>query len=1604
MVECPASGDPCKVNTCDKAKGTCAVQMVAADTACDDGDACTANDVCQGGACSGGKDTCACSKDSDCEDVDGDPCTGIPYCNKAGGKGKCENNPASVVVCSQAADTDCRKNACDKSLGACKLTPVADNTTCSDGDACTKGEACVGGTCAAGTDTCKCASDKDCVGADDGNLCNGLSYCNKASGKCETNPATVVFCPTVDDTACTKNVCDPKLGVCAPQPRSAVNQAGCQLVDLGGGVVAQFCLYLAAEGGKSKDAGPFLCEDGDACTKGDACEGKACKPGAKVCQCSSDADCKAKDDGNFCNGTMFCNAQSGLCEVNPSTVVSCPSVDDTACIQTKCQPKTGACLPEAVSGTCDDGDACTSGDGCLLGKCQPGTFTCACKADVDRAGSDDGDLCNGTMFCDKTGKAPACKLNPKTIVTCASVDDTACSKNTCNPKSGTCGFVAQKGGTPCDDGDACTKGDLCKLGGCAGGSFVCECKDDAGCATKDDGNLCNSTMFCDKSGAAPACKALPNSTVFCAKTDDTACLKATCDPKTAKCALQPVATGAACDDGLVCTTGELCDKGSCGGGKANQCDDKNACTIDSCDAKLGCVQTAKGCSDGNECTSEQCDSKTGNCTAPAPSTKGALCNADGKGCTVGDACDGLGACLTGSVVDCKQPSDLCKEAICQDKGGTDYACVEATRKDGSSCDSAGACKVGATCKAGVCGAATTDTLYADVAIGPTDGWTELRALTIAPGSDLYLGGRGRAKQSDAVSTNVAQLRRVTATGASVWERTYAGDAAHADTAIVDLAPALNDGVYALANLKLNSNAKVQPRLFHVDASGKTAWSVTPGISGGFEATTALAVASEPSGQAALLARDEVTCGVKNNVTCSTLIVRVVSSSGGVTATYARPLDKAIEEAFASGTVELRDESTLFVSGARSLQKVGAQARSYTGYSAVVSAAGKVLVDDGPVMETASAATRTLLIAAGDAYAVRLFTSPHATQAHHHSVLAGLEQSAGSAEKVYLQTIGASLTRWDAGPSTIAVTGTMTDGSSPNDVYVGILDRRANHGFWSQRLNGGSADVAGDVAFTGANRVAAVSTVVNGAASRGRLSRLSAFGPTSCSGAGVCQGKAFADCDDGKVCTVDGCNSSAGCQHPLKDEIACDVTNGCSIAASCISGSCVPFSFGNIRWIEQGPLVADDGVLDPHALVVGGMHHAAYYDVSEGQSKIQVMVASPDYVASTSSSVTAAAVGGPVPALKGPLKLVYPGGTAAHPKEEFLMYGRLDGGSPSATRAVFVRRGSQNWAYLPCGASVANCAAIPVEIFEAPTGLTWIFFTQTSSSSTYAHAVRLTKGGANSSVGGAFNSHSYALSSPQEAIMAAALRGDGGFVWAIGRTQGLGSPNYVTVEARAYDTKVAIFPAFDIKPAGSLTAFALASTDDGGALLVGELIAISSGLRSGYVARVSSAGKLSWQSLPAQPDGRIFTSLIQLQDRTLVGGAILTSKTGSFEAFLGAIHHAGTRLWERNLGATGAKTAASGVGERNDGGIDFAYVHRIKGESADRLRLVRTDKWGHSNCTVAGKCGAVAAQDCDDGNPCTVDVCDATTGCSSTKTSGGLCATGKICKAGVCAAP
>jgi cysteine-rich repeat protein len=244
-------------------------------------------------------------------------------------------------------------------------------TRCGDG-ALDPGEQCDDGNNAAG-DCCAPNCQLEPAGrscADDGNVCTD-DQCDGA-GACEhiNNSAPcddTQFC-TVNDT-CVR-------GVCQGSPRDCSGGAD-QCND---GV----CDEANDRCGMPKADGT-ACDDGNACTRTDACiagrcagtaaivcaapdqcNDGACDPATGACAASPKPDGATCDDGNPCTRSDTCRA--GICTAGAPVV--CGPADQ--CHQAGvCDPATGRCNPAKPDATpCDDGNACTAGDACVAGVCR----------------------------------------------------------------------------------------------------------------------------------------------------------------------------------------------------------------------------------------------------------------------------------------------------------------------------------------------------------------------------------------------------------------------------------------------------------------------------------------------------------------------------------------------------------------------------------------------------------------------------------------------------------------------------------------------------------------------------------------------------------------------------------------------------------------------------------------------------------------------------------------------------------------------------------------------------------------------------------------------------------------------------------------------------------------------------------------------------------------------------------------------------------------------------------------------------------------------------------------------------------------------------------
>jgi hypothetical protein len=658
-----ADGNPCTLDVCDGVTAGCT--NLPADATCSDGDSCTTGDSCQGGQCKP-------ASVKNCSD--GDSCT-VDACNAS--TGACSSK--LIVGCggSCAVDGDCDDaNPCtDNKCVAAKCAFVPNSAPCDDKDGCSLADQCAGGACVGGP-------AKNC---DDGNPCTA-DICAKQNGAC-ANASQVGPCS--DNNACTAgDACSD--GKCVPGKAKACNDdnpctSDTCLTDSGD------CAFAATTG---------ACDDGSACTVGDACAGGKCTGGPpKDCSdgnaCTADACANGTcdhpaiaancDDGNQCTVGDAC--AKGQCVAGQPQ--NCD--DGNVCTDNVCAPSTGACANPNNSAACTDGNACTQGDACSAGACVPGSAK----------NCDDNQPCTADACNSATG---ACSQSP--IIGCGGNcagnadcnDKNVCTTDACT--SGKCSFPANF--AACEDGNPCTLTDKCANGSCTPGiAKPCDdsnpCTDDScdtstgGCVNKANLAPCSDNSACTVKDACASGACVPGSAIVCS--DGNPCTDDACQPATGNCAA--TANSASCSDGNACTSGDGCVSAACKAGAAKNCDDANPCTSDSCDPATGkCVQAANSapCSDSNACTlGDQC--QDGACKAGP--TK--ACD-DGNGCTT-DSCDPtLGVCLnlpnTAACSDANACTlnDVCKSAACQP--GVAKVCNDGDACTTDGCDKAsGACTV-----------------------------------------------------------------------------------------------------------------------------------------------------------------------------------------------------------------------------------------------------------------------------------------------------------------------------------------------------------------------------------------------------------------------------------------------------------------------------------------------------------------------------------------------------------------------------------------------------------------------------------------------------------------------------------------------------------------------------------------------------------------------------------------------------------------------------------------------------------------------------------------------------------------------------------------------
>lgn len=678
--------NPCTIDSCSP-NGGCNYIQAPVGTSCDDGSACTSNDICDiSGTCIGIN---ACVPDlnpctleqcisnlcvttnltdgSSCNDEN--PCTISDKCDS----GICQGD---ALICDD--HIACTVDSC--SSGICINLP-GPNTQCDDSNPCTLDTCTTSGcqhTIAQGT---PCDDTHDCTINDE---CNALGVCQGISN-CTINPDQICFDAVCDvSTNYTCTLIQKQTGVKCTNSSTINNLC----------IVDSYCL-----GVEYNDHGyiPGTClEVLNPCLLDPpaVCHHRSCNTTDGQCYddpgnyddpciiptCYYNGKCQGSDNGTCVPDNSICeNLNTNPCTYGVCTATGCdflPVPNNTLCndlnpCTTHDHCNAGVCVGSPV--VCNDNNQCTS-DSCFYG-----TGECVYEFHPMQS-CDDGNPCTLNDWCIGSNHSDATCVG-QSVVECD--DGNVCTLDYCNTMDGQCVYPdlspENQPLTPCDDGNACTTASHCSVGG--------------------------------------SCTGTPGSILECNNTFE--CLSVTCDPIFG-CVRSPISAGTPCSSGLPCFLGSSCDgTGSCIGGSST-CNDNNVCTNDvctingclyssteligtQCDDHLDCTAndtcsvdgTCVGlpfiCNDNNPCTSDLCTS-TG--CVHLPMSEGTQCD-DPSRCIIG-TCNALGQCL--GTLACLDNGDPCTYESCSD-GACVYIphAVNYTCDDGNLCTTFDRCDNNAHC-------------------------------------------------------------------------------------------------------------------------------------------------------------------------------------------------------------------------------------------------------------------------------------------------------------------------------------------------------------------------------------------------------------------------------------------------------------------------------------------------------------------------------------------------------------------------------------------------------------------------------------------------------------------------------------------------------------------------------------------------------------------------------------------------------------------------------------------------------------------------------------------------------------------------------------------
>ncbi len=369
------------------------------------------------------------------------------------------------------------------------------------------------------------------------------------------------------------------------------------------GLLTALLLAFCCHGTALAICGDGVLDPGETCDDGNLVDGDCCssvcqiEPAATVCR-SAAGDCDVPES---CDGVTDtcppdlksnapCRAAAGACDISES----CDGVSND-CPPDAFQPATVEC--RSSIGACDAAENCTGASAsCPTDAFEPSTTVCR---------SSEG-MCDPAETC--TGTSPTCPPDLKSSAVCRPSAGACDVPESCDGVGNDCPTdLAAQDGTPCNDGDVCTRIDACHAGTCVGSDPI----------------VCPPLDGCHVVGS--------------------------CNPTTGICSNPDQANNASCNDGNPCTTADSCQGGVCRGFPVTgccrvdrECDDGFTCTEDHCVGNV-CTHAHldERCGAAGDCAALMCmpedpaAASTG-CVA-RPLGEGGYCGDDGDPCTI-DAC------------------------------------------------------------------------------------------------------------------------------------------------------------------------------------------------------------------------------------------------------------------------------------------------------------------------------------------------------------------------------------------------------------------------------------------------------------------------------------------------------------------------------------------------------------------------------------------------------------------------------------------------------------------------------------------------------------------------------------------------------------------------------------------------------------------------------------------------------------------------------------------------------------------------------------------------------------------------------------------------------